>query len=173
VRSWVVVTVALLGAVAAVVACGGASQPPTKPGVGRIDRVVDGDTVIVKIDGASERVRLIGINTPESVKPNTPVQCFGKEASEFTGAMLPSGAEVRLERDAEARDNYGRLLAYLYRTTDGMFVNLELAKQGYADVLSIAPNTAHKDEFVAAVRDARNARRGMWRSCERTSATSG
>ena len=76
--------------------------------------------------GRDERVRLIGIDTPETVDPRKPVQCFGKEASDHTKALLPAGTAVRLERDAEARDRYDRLLAYVYRASDGLFVNLEL-----------------------------------------------
>jgi micrococcal nuclease len=134
-----------------------------------IERVVDGDTVIAKIDGHGERVRLIGINTPESVKPNSPVECYGKEASEFTTRLLPAGTAVRLVRDVEARDDYGRLLAYVYRVADGMFVNQELARQGYARVLTIAPNLAHSAEFLTSAREARNASRGLWSRCERSS----
>jgi micrococcal nuclease len=131
-----------------------------------IERVVDGDTVIAKIGGRTERVRLIGVDTPESVKPNTPVQCYAEEASAFTARLLPPGTPVRLERDAEARDVYGRLLAYVYRSGDGLFVNRELAEDGYARVLTIAPNVAHEADFVAAARDARNAARGLWGQCE-------
>ena len=99
-------------------------------------------------------MRLIGIDTPETKDPDEPVQCFGPAATEATEALLPRGTPVRLERDAEPRDQYGRLLAYVYRT-DGMFVNLELAEQGLADVLSIAPNTAHAGDLRAAVDRAR------------------
>ena len=67
-------------------------------------------------------------------------------------------------RDAEARDRYGRLLAYIYRAKDNLFVNLALARDGYADVLTYPPNVAHADEFVAAVRDARDANRGLWKA---------
>ena len=119
--------------------------------------VADGDTIVVRVAGQRETVRLIGIDTPETKDPDEPVQCFGPEATEATEALLPRGTAIRLERDAEPRDQYGRLLAYVYRT-DGMFVNLALAEQGLADVLSIAPNTAHAGELRAAVDAA--ARRG-------------
>jgi micrococcal nuclease len=125
--------------------------------------------VIAKIGGRSERVRLIGVDTPESVKPNTPVQCYAEEASKFTASLLPAGTAVRLVRDVESRDIYGRLLAYIYRVSDGLFVNQELAEQGYARVLTIAPNVAHEADFVAAARDARNASRGLWAQCEQAS----
>lgn len=125
----------------------------------------DGDTVDVRIDGRTERIRLIGIDTPETKKPNTPVQCYGPEASAFTASLVPEGTEVRLVRDAEPRDPYGRLLAYVYRASDGLFVNLELARLGYADALSIRPNTAHATEFAEAVGAARAQRLGLWGAC--------
>jgi micrococcal nuclease len=126
--------------------------------------VSDGDTIVVRVAGQRETVRLIGIDTPETKDPDEPVQCFGPEATEATEALLPRGTPVRLERDAEPRDQYGRLLAYVYRT-DAMFVNLALAEQGLADVLSIAPNTAHAGDFRAAVDAARAAGRGLWGGC--------
>ena len=126
--------------------------------------VSDGDTIVVRIAGQRETVRLIGIDTPETKDPDEPVQCFGPEATEATEALLPRGTPVRLERYAEPRDQYGRLLAYAYRT-DGTFVNLELAEQGLADVLSIAPNTTHAGELRAAVDAARAAGRGLWGVC--------
>jgi micrococcal nuclease len=131
-----------------------------------VERVVDGDTIVVDIDGAGEeRVRLIGVDTPESVKPDSPVECFGHEASAFTASLLPEGTRVRLERDVEARDDYGRLLAYVHREEDALFVNLELVEQGYAQPLTIPPNVAHAERFVAAAREAEAADRGLWASC--------
>ena len=103
--------------------------------------------------------------TPESVKPNTPVQCFAKEASKFLESLLPRGSPVRLVGDAEQQDQYGRTLAYVYRLPDGLFINAELVRQGYAHVLTIAPNVAHTDEFVDLARDARNTNRGLWAAC--------
>jgi micrococcal nuclease len=110
-------------------------------------------------------VRLIGIDTPETVKPNSPVECFGPEASTYAEFLLPAGTELRLERDAEARDDYDRLLAYVYRASDGLFVNLDIVAQGYASVLTFPPNVAHSAEFVAAARDAEAASRGLWSTC--------
>jgi len=129
-----------------------------------VERVVDGDTIDVRIDGHRERVRLIGINTPETKDPRKPVECYGPEASALTTMLLPAGTAVRLERDAEARDDYGRLLAYV-RRRDGLFVNLELARQGAAEVLSIRPNTAYADLIATTVDEARRAHRGLWAAC--------
>lgn len=134
-------------------------------GATTVDRVVDGDTIIVQVSGRKERVRLIGIDTPESVKPNTPVQCFALEASARTKSLLPKGTAVRLVRDVDLRDRYGRLLAYVYRQPDDLFVNLSLVRDGFASAYTFPPNVAHTDEFVAAAADARSAGRGLWSHC--------
>jgi micrococcal nuclease len=115
---------------------------------GRIVKVIDGDTVDVSISGRTERVRLIGIDTPETKKPNTPIQCFGPEASDHTKELLPIGTPVLVQRDVEARDPYGRLLGYIYRSSDQLFVNEELIVNGFARPLSIAPNTAFTSQFA-------------------------
>ena len=127
--------------------------------------MVDGDTIRVRIQGAEERVRLIGIDTPETHGPGGLRECFGAEATDRLEALLPQGTSVRLVRDVEARDRYDRLLAYVYRASDGLFVNLAMAKEGYATTLTYPPNVAHADEFVAAVRTARQGQRGLWRRC--------
>ncbi len=130
-----------------------------------VTRIVDGDTIDVRLGSARERVRLIGIDTPESVKPDSPVECFGPEASSQLGRLIPVGTEVELVRDAEIRDPYDRLLAYVFRHSDGLFVNLSMAGDGYAGVLSIAPNTTFADDFRAAVAQARGHRFGLWGAC--------
>lgn len=127
--------------------------------------VVDGDTIDVDIGGTSERVRLIGIDTPETKKPDTPVECFGPEATAFTTALLPPGVPVRLERDVEGRDAYDRLLAYVFRATDGLFVNLALVEGGFAVPFPFEPNTAHAAEFADAARSADSASLGLWAEC--------
>lgn len=127
--------------------------------------VVDGDTVHVRIGREVETVRLIGIDTPETKDPRRPVGCFGPEASARTRELLPKGTVVEVVPDSELRDTYGRLLAYVTRVDDGLFVNLQLAAEGYAEVLSIAPNTAHAAEIRAAVDSARAAGLGLWSAC--------
>lgn len=131
----------------------------------RVVRVVDGDTIVVRTGGGDERVRLIGIDTPESVDPRQPVECFGKEAARYTRSIIPPGTEVTLERDVEPRDRYDRLLAYVYRSADGLFVNEAIASEGYAQVLTVPPNVAYSDRFLAAERSARNAGKGLWSTC--------
>jgi micrococcal nuclease len=129
-------------------------------------RVVDGDTILVAVGGRQERVRYIGVDTPETVKPRTPVQCFGKRAS-AENHRLVDGRAVRLVSDVEARDRYGRLLAYVYRADDGLFVNAALVGGGYATTLTIAPNVRFAGRFAALARQARDAGRGLWSACER------
>ena len=133
-------------------------------GTGRVVRVVDGDTIHVDVGGSREKVRYIGVDTPETRKPGSPVECFGKRAA-AENKRLVAGEEVRLERDAEARDRYGRLLAYVYRVRDGRFVNAALVRGGFAQPLTIPPNVAHADEFAALAREAREAGRGLWGEC--------
>jgi len=135
------------------------------PANATVVRVIDGDTIDADFDGTETRVRLIGIDTPETKKPNTPVQCFGPEASEFTKHALPAGTDVVVVRDLEARDDYGRLLGYVYRASDGLFVNVELAGEGYARPLTIRPNDAHAAEIVAAARNAEAKDLGLWGAC--------
>lgn len=166
-RHLIALTAAVTLAVAAVSsACTGDEAAVSRDGANAtVVRVVDGDTVQVDIDGQREKLRLIGIDTPETVKPDTPVQCYGPEASAFTKQLLPEGTAVRIERDVEARDDYGRLLGYVYRADDGLFVNLEIVAQGYAALLTFPPNVAHVDEFVSAARAAERANLGLWSAC--------
>ncbi|HUR17678.1 MAG TPA: thermonuclease family protein [Acidimicrobiales bacterium] len=176
-RSPVLVLVVMLlagaAAVTVVIAVSGTTPPP-EPRAGAaggglpagldvtVERVVDGDTIVVS---GGERVRLIGVDTPETKDPRRPVGCFGKQASDFTAALLPAGSRVRLEGDVEQRDRYQRLLAYVYRLPDGLFVNAELLRRGFGQVLTIPPNVAHSDDFVALAREAREDDRGLWGAC--------
>lgn len=156
----------------ALTGCGGdAGASPTvdpnavAPPNAVVQRVVDGDTITVRVGGAIHTARLIGIDTPETVDPRRPVGCFGPEASARTNELLPPGTAVHLQLDAEARDMYGRLLVYAVRSTDGLFVNLDLARNGFAEALSIKPNTAHAGAFSAAVAAARAEGAGLWGGC--------
>jgi micrococcal nuclease len=127
-----------------------------------VTRVVDGDTVEARIGGETEDVRLIGIDTPETVKPGTPVQCFGPRASGFTHELL-EGRTVRFVFGVERRDRYGRLLAYAH--LGDLFVNAILVRRGLARTLTIPPN----DRYAALLRrlelDAARAGRGLWGAC--------
>ena len=119
-------------------------------------RVVDGDTIILS---NGEKVRLIGVDTPETVRPNTPVEYYGKEASAFTKKMV-EGKPVKLEYDWQQRDKYGRLLAYVY-LMDGTFLNAEIIKQGYGHAYTRFP-FKYLDEFRQYEKEAREAKRGLW-----------
>ena len=132
----------------------------------RLERVVDGDTIVAQVGGREERVRYIGIDTPETVKPNTPVQCFGPQAHDLNARLLGrAGAPLTLRFDRELRDRYGRLLAYVFRAGDGLFVNARLIAAGAARTLPIAPNTAHAAQLGDLQHDARAAGRGLWAVC--------
>jgi micrococcal nuclease len=127
-----------------------------------VTRVIDGDTIEAQIDGKIEAVRLIGIDTPETVKPDTPVQCFGPRASHFTHRLL-KGRTVRLVFGAERRDAYGRLLAHLY--LGRRFVNPLLVRRGLARSLTIPPNDRFAPLLRRLERRAALAGRGLWGAC--------
>ncbi len=130
-----------------------------------VERVVDGDTIIVDLNGTRERVRLLGIDTPESVAETRPDQCYGEEASTHLKSLLPEGSEVTLIRDEEARDQYERLLAYVVRSSDQLFVNLDLLEQGFAGVLIYPPNDHYENLFTTAEAEAADAGVGLWGVC--------
>jgi micrococcal nuclease len=132
---------------------------------GTVVRVVDGDTVVVDLGGGDETVRLIGIDTPESVARDRPNECFGAEASARLAELLPPGTAVRLTRDVEPRDVYDRLLAYVVRSSDGLFVNAALVTDGYAEARDYPPNTAYRDDFETGERAARRSGLGLWSAC--------
>ena len=137
---------------------------------GTVKRVVDGDTLVVEVDGQSRRVRLLGVDTPETVHPNKEVQFYGPEASAFTKKEL-TGKHVWLEYDIAPLDRYQRHLAYLWLEAPsngeaairrGMF-NARLLLGGYAKVMTIQPNSRHADLFVRFQEEARRAKRGLWK----------
>ncbi len=132
--------------------------------VGVVVKVVDGDTIHVLVGEQREKVRYIGVDTPETRHPTKGVQCYGKAASEFNERLVGS-ERVRLVRDVEERDRFGRLLAYVYRARDGLFVNAELARLGYALPLSIPPDVRYAERFTALAREARADGRGLWSAC--------
>jgi micrococcal nuclease len=128
----------------------------------RVVRVVDGDTIVASVDGRDEYVRYIGVDTPETVKPDTPVQCYGPRASDENHRLV-EGETVRLTFDREVRDDYGRLLAYVY--AGKLFVNAELVRDGFARTLAISPNTSHAAEFQRLATRAAKGGRGLWGAC--------
>jgi endonuclease YncB( thermonuclease family) len=128
--------------------------------------VVDGDTLLLSGGTKGKRVRLIGIDAPESADPRQPVGCFGREAAQRMFTLLPPGTPVRLVYDVELADRFGRTLAYVYRRPDGLFVNAALVEEGYAAAATHPPNVVHADEFVALARQAREAGTGLWGACQ-------
>jgi micrococcal nuclease len=152
----------------AVAACSGASGSGAPAGQATVVRPVDGDTVVVRVAGVDEPVRLIGIDTPESVAEDRPVECFGPEAKDRLAALLPAGTAVRLERDAEARDQYDRLLAYVIRADDGLLVNEALVEEGFAESAPYPPNLARQGQLDEAEARARSGQRGLWPACGST-----
>jgi micrococcal nuclease len=181
----------LLLAVVSLAACGGGSDPSAAGGqpvsspvadAGLqpkgdtvsgivVDRVVDGDTIKVSLDGEYVSVRLIGMNTPETVKPDSPVECFGPESSDFAKATL-TGERVTLEFDGSQgmTDQYDRTLAYVWREMpDGSLrlFNLESIAGGYAFERQYGSTPyAWKDEFAQAQRSAKDADSGLWGACD-------
>ena len=127
---------------------------------GTVVRVVDGDTIHVKIGERVEKVRYIGMNTPEVHHPTRGEEPGGREATEVNRRLV-AGKRVRLETDVQARDRYGRLLAYVW--VGDVMVNAELVRQGYAQVMTVPPNVRHQELFVKLQREAREAGRGLWR----------
>jgi micrococcal nuclease len=121
-----------------------------------VQRVVDGDTILLT-DG--RRVRYIGIDTPESVKPNTKVECFAKEASNKNKELV-EGKKVKLIKDITDKDKYGRLLRYVY--IEDNFINEYMVKNGYAKTLTIPPNITHSLKFKIAEKHAREGKLGLW-----------
>jgi micrococcal nuclease len=148
---------------------GGGSDEPSGPVTARVTHVVDGDTISVEMpDGSDEYVRYIGIDTPETVKPGTPVQCGGPRAH-AVNERLVGGKTVTLRFDAEQRDVYGRLLAYVYLPgrDNGrpLFVNAELARRGLARTLTIPPNDSFAPLFARLAARAGVRGWGLWGSC--------
>ena len=144
------------------IGCGGASvvEPSHfQRTQATVVRAIDGDTIEVRIGTEIYRLRYIGMNTPETVDPRRPVQCFGKEAS-IKNKELVSGKTVELEKDVSETDRYGRLLRYVY--VDGVMTNAELVRLGYARATSYPPDVKHQDTFRRLEAEARNAGRGLW-----------
>lgn len=143
------------------------SLPQPQPGFYRVTEVYDGDTFAVSMNGTTEKIRLIGVDTPETHKPNTPVQCFGPEASDFTKKILAS-ADVRLEADptGDNRDRYNRLLRYAY-LPDGRLLQALLIEDGYGFAY-LSFTFTKKTEFADLQEQAKASNRGLWAACKTT-----
>jgi micrococcal nuclease len=130
-----------------------------------VSRVLDGDTIHVLLDGVDTTIRFIGVDTPETVAPGQPIECYGPEASHFTAARLTGGV-VELEFDRDLIDPYDRTLAYVW--LGGRLFNETLVRRGFAEAKAYPPNTAHQTQFDAAEASARAAGRGLWGACAHT-----
>lgn len=128
---------------------------------------IDGDTLTVRIAGRRHDVRLIGVDTPETKHPTKPVECGGPEASAFTATHFPRGTRVEIARDIEARDRYGRLLGYVYRADDGLFLNQALLEYGHATAYPFEPNTLFAVHFADIAARAQQNNQGIWAMCRR------
>lgn len=138
---------------------------PVDPGFARVVRVVDGDTIEINHGSKNEKVRLVGVDTPETSHPNKAVQCFGYAAKEYLEGLIDD-KDVRLERDELSSDidRYNRLLRYVY-LKDGTLVNLEIIKEGYGFAYT-SFDFEKEDEFSAAQKMASAENKGLWGSCE-------
>jgi len=126
---------------------------------GTVVRVVDGDTIYVQLGDRVEKIRYIGVNSPEIHHPIKGEEPGGREAAEVNRRLV-DGHHVRLELDVRARDRYGRLLAYVW--VGNTMVNAELLRLGYAQVMTVPPNVRHQDLFIKLQREARDSHRGLW-----------
>jgi micrococcal nuclease len=137
--------------------------PPASSTAGSLDatvvRVVDGDTIQVRIGGRLEKVRYIGVNTPEVHHPTKGEEPGGREATEVNRGLV-EGKPARLELDVQERDRYGRVLAYVW--VGDVMINAELVRLGYAQVMTVPPNVRYQTLFLRLAREAREAGRGLW-----------
>jgi micrococcal nuclease len=139
---------------------GARAAPPVRSLDGTVVKVVDGDTIHVQVDGRIEKVRYIGVNTPEVHHPTKGEEAGGREAAAVNRTLV-TGRPVRLELDVQERDRHGRLLAYAW--VGDVMINAELVRRGYAQVMTVPPNVRHQALFLALQREARDAGRGLWR----------
>lgn len=165
--------------VALVTAACAAGQPPVPVAVAgpaipvpasafpaTVVRIVDGDTIIARTSagGPKLRVRVVGIDTPESVKPGEGVACYGHQASSFARRLLPPGSAIRAAYEVDRQDRYGRELWDVW-LPDGRSLEAVLAESGVARIDPFPPNTMHADVLATASASARDSRRGLWGAC--------
>jgi micrococcal nuclease len=139
-----------------------ASSPRAGRTLAQVVRVIDGDTTVVATGGLEYRVRYIGIDTPETVDPRKPVECYGREASQRNRELV-EGETVELEKDVSETDQYDRLLRYVW--VDGEMVNAILVSEGYAVVVTYPPDVKYQELFLELQRQARAEGQGLWSAC--------
>lgn len=136
------------------------APPPDTAVAAVVDRVVDGDTVVLTVDGERERARLLRIDTPEAARDGAPAECLAGEATRALERLLPPGGTVLVATDVETRDRYGRLLVHVWR--GDTWVNARMLRDGWAQVVTFPPNTAYDAEVLAAQESARRDGAGLW-----------
>ena len=163
-RKWKISLAVLLSLAILMTACG--SKPAAVAGRERVkvERIVDGDTLEVTMKGKKEKVRLIGVDTPETKKPNTPVMFYGKEASAYTKKRLEKET-VELEFDVDKKDQYDRLLVYVWIGEE--LFNRTLVQEGYARIATYPPNVKYVDAFKKDQETARNKKKGLWKDYDK------
>ena len=162
---WKIVFVTIfVGSVALLAHSSKLKQTPSQPGYYSINHFVDGDTIAVNMNGSVETVRMIGVDTPETHKPNTPVQCYGPQAADYTKQFIGAN-NVRLQADPQDtnRDRYNRLLRYVY-IPDGTMVEEALIKNGYGFAYTQFP-FEKSDQFTALEQTAKSQHLGLWSAC--------
>lgn len=136
--------------------------------IARVTRVIDGDTIEINIRGETKKLRYIGVNTPETVDPRRPDECFGEEASK-ENKRLVEGKDIILEKDISETDQFNRLLRYIYLPlSDGslLFINDYLVRQGFANASTFPPDVKYYQQFLEAQQEARDNNRGLWGKCQ-------
>lgn len=163
-RKWIISLAILLSLAFWMTACG--TKPAAVAGRERVkvERIVDGDTLEVTMKGKKEKVRLIGVDTPETKKPNTPVMFYGKEASAFTKKRLEKET-VELEFDVDKKDQYDRFLVYVWIGEE--LFNRTLVQEGYARIATYPPNVKYVDAFKQDQETARNKKKGLWKDYDK------
>lgn len=154
----------LAAILAASFAMGGSAGAAPPGSEATVISVTDGDTIVVQTQAGRTNVRLIGIDTPETVDPRAEVECYGPESTAYMQEILRAGYRVYLELDVERYDRYGRLLAYV-RRSDGLFINKTLVRRGFARPYPYQPNVRYQAVFDYAARKAQRDNLGLWSHC--------
>lgn len=163
-RKWNISLALLLSLVILMTACGSKQAAVAGRERVKVERIVDGDTFEVTMKGKKEKVRLIGVDTPETKKPNTPVMFYGKEASAYTKKRLEKET-VELEFDVDKKDQYDRLLVYVWIGEE--LFNRTLVQEGYARIATYPPNVKYVDAFKTDQETARNKKKGLWKDYDK------
>lgn len=141
------------------------SAEQNQPGLYSVSQFIDGDTIAVNMNGSVEIIRMIGVDTPETHRPETPIQCYGQEAAEYTKNLIGNN-KVRLQADSQNtnRDRYNRLLRYVY-LADGTLIEAKIISEGYGFAYTLFPYQ-RIEEFKALEANAKKNAKGLWSACQ-------